>query len=120
MNAWQRESCNIWTSHCWVLVIWSSTSSKRCQALESAPERERAGPCPRDCYPQSFPSPSSAVPLFLEGCCAEQLLFGVPFPSQGDRDLPEPFHLFLCVSEGLLVQHFSHLLCFLWWKPSTA
>lgn len=68
MIAWQRESCNIWTSHCWVLVIWSSTSSKRCQALESAPEREREGwALPQGLLPTVLPLSQLCCPLVPGG-----------------------------------------------------
>lgn len=121
MIVWQGESCNVWRSHHWVLVIWGSPSSKGCQAL-------CAGECPwerglspaAETITHSPSSPSPAVPSFLKGCLAERLLLAVHFPSQGDRDASEPSHLSLCVFEGLLVQHFSLLLCFLWWKPSAA
>lgn len=97
MSAWQGESCDVWTSHSWVLVIWGLPSPKRCHTivLESG-----LGPAPGT-ITHSPSSPSLAVLLFLKDFLAEQLLLAVSFPSQGDRDLPESSHLSLHVTEGL-------------------
>lgn len=69
------------------------------------------GALPQRPLPTSLSQP--AVPSFLKGCLAEQLLFTGPLPSQVRGDLPEPSHLSLFVAEELLLQHFSHLLLFL-------
>lgn len=80
MNAWQRESCNIWTSHCWVLVIWSSTSSKRCQALESAPERERGlGPAPGTVTHSPSPLPALLSPCSWRAAVLSSSCLEYPF-----------------------------------------
>ena len=57
------ESCNVWTSHRWVLVIWGSPSSKGCQALvlESAPERE-GWALPEGPLPTVLPLPALLSP----------------------------------------------------------